>query len=457
LRECCQEDRKKERGQTIILVAFSMLVLLALAALAIDVVTLYVSRNEAQRAADAAALAGAKAFVSSGYTSGWLDIGTVCPGVNSGLAYQQALAVVAQNPVAGTTPTITTSCDFSRPENPRITVNVQRTGLPLFFARIWRRNSPGVSAQAAAEAFNPSGGTVPIAVSSVKPWAIPNCDPNPSHTTPANSNCGGGPGGAYFIDPSSNYGIPPSSVVGEVFDLCEIQNPVGGHQWVRTDTTRCPPPPSPDTAPVLDMLATDVPVSATSVSCPDPSAIWGTCSGIDASSPSYPESIACANSNPLSCGQPLTIDPNTGTAATLSHIIFQEAALCMIHASNTGPGNGQDLFCDHALVPSCSSGSPINVDGGGNNPSPALQGMNNISRSDSIVAVPLWDPGPNGAVGGPTVRIVGFLQLGIVRVRIGGPLRVIVLNVAGCGSAAYPPTNPISGGGVSPIPVRLVQ
>ena len=37
-----------------------------MAALAIDVTTLYVARGEMQRAADAAALAGAKAFVDSG-------------------------------------------------------------------------------------------------------------------------------------------------------------------------------------------------------------------------------------------------------------------------------------------------------------------------------------------------------------------------------------------------------
>jgi uncharacterized membrane protein len=50
-------------------VAVSLVALLGMAALAIDVVTLYVARSEMQRAADAAALAGAKAFVDSGITS----------------------------------------------------------------------------------------------------------------------------------------------------------------------------------------------------------------------------------------------------------------------------------------------------------------------------------------------------------------------------------------------------
>src|SRR6516162_2483162 len=59
---------RQQRGQTMILVAVSIVSLLAMAALAIDVVTLYVARTEIQGAADAAALAGAKAIADSGLT-----------------------------------------------------------------------------------------------------------------------------------------------------------------------------------------------------------------------------------------------------------------------------------------------------------------------------------------------------------------------------------------------------
>ena len=52
--------RRRERGVTILLVAIAMMALLAMAALAIDIVTLYVSEGDAQRAADAAALGSAK-------------------------------------------------------------------------------------------------------------------------------------------------------------------------------------------------------------------------------------------------------------------------------------------------------------------------------------------------------------------------------------------------------------
>src|SRR5258708_16284174 len=62
-------DASRKEGQTIALVAVAILGFLAMAALAIDLTTLYVAHGEIQRAADAAALAGAKAFVDSGVTT----------------------------------------------------------------------------------------------------------------------------------------------------------------------------------------------------------------------------------------------------------------------------------------------------------------------------------------------------------------------------------------------------
>ncbi|MGO9863512.1 MAG: pilus assembly protein TadG-related protein, partial [Terriglobales bacterium] len=60
---------KRERGIVIVLVAVVMLFVVgAMAALSIDVVTLYTARSEAQLAADAAALAGARVLANSGAT-----------------------------------------------------------------------------------------------------------------------------------------------------------------------------------------------------------------------------------------------------------------------------------------------------------------------------------------------------------------------------------------------------
>ena len=63
------QNTRREGGQTIALMAVSMVSILAMAALAIDLTTLYVAHGEIQRAADAAALTGAKAFVDSGVTT----------------------------------------------------------------------------------------------------------------------------------------------------------------------------------------------------------------------------------------------------------------------------------------------------------------------------------------------------------------------------------------------------
>ena len=136
------EWRKQERGVTILLVAVCLAALLAMAALAIDVVTLYVARTEAQRAADAAALAGARMIAGSGYTTSGIswnggDTSPLCatggPGA-AAAANEQAEAAAAQNPVAGQPAAVSQiTCNMSA-GNPTIAVTTQRTNLPTFFA-----------------------------------------------------------------------------------------------------------------------------------------------------------------------------------------------------------------------------------------------------------------------------------------------------------------------------------
>src|SRR5262249_47703561 len=112
--------RSQERGVTILIVAISLIAILAMSALSIDIVAFYFSVGEAQRAADVAALAGAKAFVTSGFTSGQLGDplsggaqSLVCNG-STGLADVAAQGLAAQNPIAGIAPTtVTTSCNFA--------------------------------------------------------------------------------------------------------------------------------------------------------------------------------------------------------------------------------------------------------------------------------------------------------------------------------------------------------
>jgi hypothetical protein len=456
-------SRNHENGQTILLVVVSIAVLLGMAALAIDIATLYTASNEARRTAQAAALAGAQAIASSGITSGYpLPQNTVCSNSvgSPGLAEQRALAMVAQNGVAGGAATLqATSCNFGQPTNPQFTVTVQRAGLPTFFGRIWGA-FPGIATvSATAEAYNPSGTTgPPIAVGSVKPWAIPNCDPTPSNTTPANPSCGPVGSAGYFVDSSG--GIAHAwSATPWVFDLAEVADNGSA-------TTNWTAPAFGPNPPTVKVLAVDVPITAASTSCPAPGTLSCAAGSLTPSAPSFLETIACANSTARSYQAPINVlNVHTGgsTGSGIPSAQKTNAALCLIHAANTGHNQGQDEFCNNnPHIPSCPSSSPISIIGGSNNPDTLLQGQNNISRSDSVVTVPLFDPCavPNCTNG--SVTIVGFLQLGILQIISpghGGPgtpddLRVMVMNVVGRGGSTG---TPVSGGGVSAVPVRVVQ
>src|SRR5216684_3095918 len=200
--------RPEERGQTIVLVAIALVSLLGMAALAIDVTTMYVARGEMQRAADAAALAGAKAFVDSGVTTDPTNV------TRQGLAQTMATSVInsilTQNNVSGAAPVLVAATpDFTRPGNPQISVTLQRTNLPTFFARIWGTKLVTVTASAVAEAYNASSSQnstayyVPITPKCVKPLLIANKDPAST---------------LQFVDPATGLGVAPN-VIGEALTL----------------------------------------------------------------------------------------------------------------------------------------------------------------------------------------------------------------------------------------------
>src|SRR5512147_703100 len=116
-----------------------------MAALAIDLVSFYTTRSEAQLAADGAALAGARVLANSGVTS--------APPTDFGLrdnardlAETIAKRVARSNSVGGrnlNAAEVTVTFDgFSAVggglgANPRVTVRVARNDVPIFFARIW--------------------------------------------------------------------------------------------------------------------------------------------------------------------------------------------------------------------------------------------------------------------------------------------------------------------------------
>jgi hypothetical protein len=431
-----------ESGQTIFLVAIALVVVLGMAALAVDVTFFYIAHSQAQKAADAAALAGAKAFVTSGFTSWQLGDpasggaqALVCNGTN-GFADAQAKAAANQNKIAGApATTVTTTCTFAA-GNPQITVNLSRTDLPIFFGRVWSSAAVQVSATAKAEAYNPSGESVPIEVGSVKPWLVTNCPPI--------GNC-------YFLDPAT-YQIQTPSPVGQTIDLQEFQLDVG---------TGLPVGILPPVIPSIFntfFRPLNIPITAATASCPSSSA--PSCGSVDPGGPGYFETVACANSLRLQCG---LAAPQGVTGYTLLTPPTDQAAMCLVHADALGLAQGQDVI----TAPAPGSGLPVEIDGGFNNPNSSLRGVLNISRSDSVVSVPLFDGrDPACALGLPVgcnINIIGFLQLAITKITkpAVGPLTVVVieavvLNISGCG-AAPPAANAVAGGGVAPIPVRLVQ
>jgi hypothetical protein len=186
------------------------------------------------------------------------------------------------------------------------------------------------------------------------------------------------------------------------------------------------------------------------VSCDDPGINNG---GVD----TYIDNIACVSALPMYCGQ------QVGKTAT-PQILIEGASpfgtptiigtKCLIHARDEGDDQGQDDI---------RPGVPVVINGGSRNPNPSLR-TPNISRSDSVVTAPLFDGRQIDNSSSVPATVIGFLQLGVRQTNGGGGggqlLEAVVLNVVGCSPnaiAAYPPSNPISAGGSSPIPVRLVQ
>src|SRR5713101_3362112 len=202
-----KRERNGERGISLFLVAGGMVFLLGVAALAIDVASLYVARDEAQRAADAGALAGAKAFVQSGFTSG-----LVSQAVAQTLATTWAASAAGQNTVGAvlvrSLPGACVSVTFPTPPSPTgdplVQVRVQRTtacgnAMPTFFAKVLGFLTADVSATATAEAYSGSPGGPSICAACLKPVVLPNCDPLHAGPIP-NPFCGIGVG--KFVDPA---------------------------------------------------------------------------------------------------------------------------------------------------------------------------------------------------------------------------------------------------------------
>lgn len=409
-----QSGRRGERGATLWMVAASLFVLLGMAALSVDLVSLYVARSEAQRAADSAALAGAKKFIEVGLTTGLTSTTQA-----ETLARAEAKTVGGQNKVGGQAADIRDEdVTFDFPvgggglvTNPRITVTVRRVAaranaVPTFFARAMGIAEADVAATAMAEAYNPSGGGPTIGTGCVKPWILPNCDPSPEH--------GGDPSACVqkWVDETAGTivspGAYPAGVVGQPLTIKQ-----GDPQLAAAPSQFYPIQIPPGEEPAL---------------CPDCAQQTGS-EGPGAAL--YARNIACCNTNTLTCGQQVDVQLQTGNMVGPTRMAVE----CLIHQRPNG--SGQDEL-------SMAPGYP-QITGGSNNPNPLLRNQI-ISSSDSIVTIPLYDGHalcPGGSCG-QTVTIVGFLQVFITQVdkSAQGRVQSVILNVAGCAAGG-------SGGGSS--------
>jgi Flp pilus assembly protein TadG len=416
--ESARRLRKSERGQTLVITAVAMVAVLGMTVLAIDIVALYVAKDQAQTTADAAALAGAEALAISGTTSApsTVPLSTVCNGAG-GQADLWAQAVVAHSPIGGGFATATTSCSAPTATNPRIQVTVTRTGLPRFFARTGGALS--ASATAIAEAYNPSfdlNPGPPIKISGVKPWLIFNYN---GCTPPA-----------YF---TSTYAVANGGTfIGQPVTLT-----------VMASTTTLSPGLCPGSK--IGFYALDLPAPA---SCPSNGAI--SCSQIGTGPPGvyYHDNIACSGNLQFGNNQSIPMPSAQVDTRSLGTLQSRTSAgvQCLTHAAGNGLGQGQDTF---------TTGPPVTITGGSNNPDPALRGVS-IHRSDSIVTAPVFNcAGTCDGTGAVQLQIVGFLQLAIQDVTGSGDIEALVLNAAGTDPAST--GTPVSGAGPSPLPVRLIQ
>ncbi len=196
--------RRDERGSAIVLVAVAGFALVAIAALAIDIGMLFNSRSEAQRTADAAALAGASAYMPNANGTPVTD--TIAT------AKFRAKKLAADNMIR-TTPVDTTLVASSAlvdstqealieviPDSQKVRVTVHRSAIGLWFARVFGVNTWGVSAVAEARVIEAG------VAKCMKPFVVPDMWAEGTTDTDANRVQNGSE--QWTFDPTQDYYQP---------------------------------------------------------------------------------------------------------------------------------------------------------------------------------------------------------------------------------------------------------
>ncbi|MGA7380612.1 MAG: hypothetical protein WBX03_07145, partial [Terriglobales bacterium] len=301
--------------------------------------------------------------------------------------------------------------------NTTVTVVLQQTNLPTFFARIWGQSASTTSASATAEAYNSSNLATftPITPSCVKPWLVVNQDPNPPHDA--------------FINPVTGAINPGSAVIGEQFYLAD--DCTGG-----SGISNCTPLHNPPSS--IGGRAGYVPALVT----PNTANI---CPAAALGLTPNEQSIECCDVNAYACGNATSWDSTVNPKYLGRNTAAVEQ---LIHATATGTGVGQD-----ALVMGFPDAPPDITAGSG-----PMNGQT-VTTSSSIVTIPIINNALMPTTTGP-VTIVGFFQAFIDYVAPpgnAGDMHITVMNVVGCSSTPNGNTPVIGGNGASAIPVRLIS
>ncbi|HEX5411702.1 MAG TPA: pilus assembly protein TadG-related protein [Terriglobia bacterium] len=402
-----------EAGSVLLIIAAAMVVMLAVSALAIDVANLYLARNQAQRAADSAALGGAYAFLQSGCLTG----GCTSGGPQETLGRQYAESSGDQNYIAGQLASIQDgdiSFSYPNPQEPQITVDVGRT-VPTFFAKIFGVQTANVSVTATAEAYSPGGagpGGSGIGATCIKPFLVPDCDPN-HETSPDNPNCSGQ---GYFFDPSTGDVLNPQLYTqGGIKGMpWQLHTKSGPSQWYLVGFGDAPPSSG-------SALRNHI------IEC----------------TPGY-----------FSCNTTL-VTANGNNVGPIDQGVDG-----LINALGDGMNQGQDTIDTSQLM-----NGVFPVTGGSNNPNPLLPGATilDYTGSSSVVTVPVYSGVPL-TPGGSTVGIDGYLQVFIQDANHQGTddiVDMIILNAFPCGGASGGGGGAAGGGSGgaagSPVPIRLIR
>jgi hypothetical protein len=332
----------EDRGAVLIHVSVALLVLTAFSAFVIDYGVFWVSRGQAQNAADAGGMAGAVSLAFDNYGDR----------TNGGPAKQAALAVASANPIWLEPPTIDVGTDITFPtdaalcpmasggDDPRsygfqapcIRVDV-RQELPTFFAKLIGVNSQQVRATAMAR-FTSANGTDCLA-----PLAIPDKWTEVNQPFPWQS-----PTGLARFNKYTAAGVPLPAAARDSY-VAPTPTVPGGFQFTVA---------APAGGPGFQMTLTEAPTPRAAIGRGQFIAV--DMPRVDTTPPNlFQASLESCNGTPVGIGQPITPLPGSNISQAVSGA---NARIAQDPAASWHPGLNLIQNSCASSTPACAAFSP---------------------------------------------------------------------------------------------------